>query len=779
MMRKLKSLLCLLVCFCLLLCLAGCSTKTPAAPSAPETTVPAPTEPAEPSAAELYQQALEPLRNAQNLLLDITTKKTITTAAESFELVSTQELTLVNIGSDGFTAAMEEALEIGEYRDEFTEYYENGTLFVNIYNSGRFQGAMEEADFLSRFVPVAMLEDSLYGSIHAEEADAITTLVFSEPSAPESWALPENADFISAGGSAKLQNGMLTKTTYTMEYTQGSTTVSMEVSAKAELYDGDAPQAPPEPERYKPVDAIDGPRLYDTAILYLYGAQNATADSTQTILSEAAAYTLTSQAAINYSGTGSSHVSDLQYNVTSVDASMNVGVFTQAEHFQDGIYTYSELDGEPEPDSSVSASTMLDYLQSFYHDNILALEYIHGITVEDLGGLLYLEMQMTEQWGRDMADHTAGMIFEDPQTLNNLAAAYETDTDSYYMVLDAATGFPLSAGTAYRGIHTIDGEDYALSMEIAQTYRLADPSSYEQVTGTPMTEAVPETQATPLLYQVSGASGEQMYLMGTIHVGDARTAHLPQEVYDALSASDTLAVEADVTNLDALIAQDPELAAQIALAYVNTDGTTMETLLEEDIYQKAVKLMKASGSYSASAETMKPGLWSTSIENLYLSLSGLPSEHGMDMRLLTLAQEQGLNILEIESVLSQIEILSGFSMELQLLLLEQAVGFTVADYRSDVRTLYELWCAGDEAALRSQMAQEPAGLSPEELVIYEEYLDTVIIQRNTHMLESATAYLESGDTVFFAVGIAHLLQENGLVDTLRAAGYTVEQIQYA
>ena len=48
------------------------------------------------------------------------------------------------------------------------------------------------------------------------------------------------------------------------------------------------------------------------------------------------------------------------------------------------------------------------------------------------------------------------------------------------------------------------------------------------------------------------------------------------------------------------------------------------------------------------------------------------------------------------------------------------------------------------------------------------------------MLKVAIEYLESGKTVFYAVGLAHLLDDqNGLVDALRAAGYTVELVQYA
>lgn len=46
------------------------------------------------------------------------------------------------------------------------------------------------------------------------------------------------------------------------------------------------------------------------------------------------------------------------------------------------------------------------------------------------------------------------------------------------------------------------------------------------------------------------------------------------------------------------------------------------------------------------------------------------------------------------------------------------------------------------------------------------------------MLETAKEYLESGDVVFYAVGLAHLLAEDGLVNTLREAEYTVESVNY-
>lgn len=775
-MRKTRTLLSLLLCVTLLLGMLGCNSQTPAGSG---TTDPPGTEaPTEPPVSDLYTEAAQLLRDAQDLAVELTTKKTITASAGTFQLVSDQELTLTGIGTESFAASMTEDLEIGDCYDRFTEYYEDGVLFVNIYDVGRFQGGMTEADFLARFAPAVLLDESLYANVSAEESDSGVTLTFSDPTAPESWALPEGAEFLRASGSAKIADGALTKTTYTMEYTQGGTTVSMEVTAKAEVYNDDPLKAPPEPTVYKVVDSIDALRLYDTAIMYLYSAETASSTLTQTLLSQAAGYSLSEQSVIHYTGTGEDHASDIQYTASSSDSSSGTEVYTQTEHYQDGVYTFQEADGEPEVNPEITPEDMVEYLQGQFNDGLPALDYISTATAEDLGGVLYLEMELTEKWGEETGGYASYLLYQDEEFLNNYASAYKTTNRTYYMALDPATGFPLSGGMAYSGVHTIEGVDYILAMEITQSYRLADSGTYEEITGESLPEEAPETQATPLLYRVTGADGQEMYLMGTIHVGDNRTAYLPDEIYTALDASDALAVEADIAVFEEQMESDPEIAAQIAAAYINSDGSATKDQLDAAVYDEAVKLLKASGNYSINMEYMKPYLWSSSIENFYLTLGSLQAEKGMDMRLLKLAKEQGKEIREVESGMFQIEMLAGFSPELQVMLLEEAIGYTVAEYCAEVQTLYELWCAGDESALREKLAEESAEFTEEERVLYEEYVDAMIIQRNEGMLDVASSYLESGDTVFYAVGLAHLLQENGLVDTLRDAGYTVEQVTY-
>lgn len=755
----------------LLVCsLFGCSDTTPT-PTTTQTTAPAVTD--------AYTQAAAALRDAQNLKVDLTTKKEITALGGKFTSVSEQELTLTGIGTDAFAATMNEDLDIGELEDRFTEHFADGVLYVNVYDIGYFQGDMNAADFLARFAPAVLLDEALYADVTSEASGSDVTLTFSNPSGPESWALPQGAKFLSAHGSAQItSNGTLSKTVYTMEYIQGSITVSMEVTAQAEIYSGEALGAPQNPYRYNKIESIDVPRLYDTAILYIYNSEAASSTFNQTIVSQAAGYTQSAQTQLHYTGLDKSHLSKVQQTISSVDNTGAMDNYTLAEEFRNGQYTSSENGGAFTPDSSVDAEAMVAYLQSYCSDNVPALNYVASAKQEDVNGLLYLEMGLNPEWGNLTEKDLNYQLFQKEDFLRGYATDYETTTGTYYMFLDPTTGFPVASGTSYAGTHTIDGQKYVLAQEVTQSYRLSDSSTYTELTGELAPETTPQEQATPLLYRVTGTGGQEMYLMGTIHVGDVKTGYLPDEVYAAFESSDALAVEADIMAFEEQVQTDPQLAAKVATIFANATGKPLQEQLGSELYDASVKLMKASGSYNASMELMNPFVWTSSIEDFYLTLGGLRPEKGMDMRLLKLAKAQDKKILEVESATAQYEMLAGFSADLQKLLLEETVTYSVAEYCDEVQSLYDLWCSGDESALREALEEDTGILSNAEQSLYQEYLDAMIIKRNDDMLDVAVSYLESDDTVFYAVGLAHLLQENGLVDTLREKGYTVEQVIY-
>ena len=113
-------------------------------------------------------------------------------------------------------------------------------------------------------------------------------------------------------------------------------------------------------------------------------------------------------------------------------------------------------------------------------------------------------------------------------------------------------------------------------------------------------------------------------------------------------------------------------------------------------------------------------------------------------------------------------------------MLAETTSTTRQEYLNASYELFEAWCEGDEQALIQRLAamdeEERAELDEDELAIYDEYHQKMEVERNAAMVEVAKGYLAEGRKVFFAVGLAHLLGEGGLVHALRDAGFTVTLI---
>jgi uncharacterized protein YbaP (TraB family) len=119
-----------------------------------------------------------------------------------------------------------------------------------------------------------------------------------------------------------------------------------------------------------------------------------------------------------------------------------------------------------------------------------------------------------------------------------------------------------------------------------------------------------------------------------------------------------------------------------------------------------------------------------------------------------------------------------WSDALTMLLLEEAIHTDGVQYAQQLQELYDMWCGGDEDTIREYLNEPAPEMSPEEAVLYEEYNNGMSVERDKIMIDKAIEYLESGETVFMAVGLAHVLTDGTLVDALRDAGYTVELVTY-
>lgn len=762
----------------------------------PETTVPAP------DPGEVYSEACAALEAMADVTLDVTQVLTTTVEGHSFVDESEQVLTYSGLDTDAPVIRLEQEVEFeladilrtaGEEEEEdttrvYSEVYGAGTLYVELAEQGALSGALTPEESAARYIPAALLDAALYEDLSMEEDGDQTVITFQTPTAPEVWAMPEGAELLEASGAAVIEaDGGLMQMNYDITYQYGPAEISLQIeSVPREAAETAA--VPEDTERYTPVQYVDALQMAIYSANMQKNAQEISLARNQTIISQAGGVAYGEFTEADLIETEDDLMTKL-VSTTHVADSVNGSQSTTLEEtYRDGTYMIVVDDSVPTK-STVDKEDVREAFDLLLTEGVASPILWQDVTVEDLGSVYLLEYTYNEDFGNGVQNAICTLFWSDPTALNSLATDYVNKEMSGYMAIDKYTGMMTASGFYYEGVHTIEGDEYSLSLENNRAVEMPAFGAYKAITDELQREEEPAEKATPLFYHVTGEEGQEMWLLGTIHVGDARTGFLPKEVYEAFEASDALALEMDQEAFDKEMEEDSYLVDKVSRALYYSDGSTVEEHMGEELYAQALKYMKASGSYSSDAQYMKPYLWQSAIEDFYLQQGHqLHSEQGVEERLTQLAKEQEKPIREVESGLLQIQMLTGWSEELQQVLLADVLNYSAEEYWTEVYELYEMWCAGDEEALRKELSSEEdlSELTEEELAeynallpLYEEYDQGMSHDRNADMLEVAVEYLESGEVIFYAVGLAHLLDDtSGLVDALQEAGYTVELVTY-
>ncbi|MBQ9263723.1 MAG: TraB/GumN family protein [Clostridia bacterium] len=275
-------------------------------------------------------------------------------------------------------------------------------------------------------------------------------------------------------------------------------------------------------------------------------------------------------------------------------------------------------------------------------------------------------------------------------------------------------------------------------------------------------------EASPVLYRVTDGEGRALYLLGTIHVGKEDMYPLSDGVEAAYSASDVLAVEADVYEMT----QSPLLALQFSMALMYTDGDTADRHLSPETYNLGVKNL---GLPEAMLKRMRPMAWLSLAEERCYARVGLSSDWGIDMILLRRAHEDDKDIHELEGIDGQMQLMAALPEEA----CDDAIFQMLRDPEkadAEMLSLADAWAWGDAEAFARLIQEDMLDYPDEKAAAYQAYNEMLYDVRNEQFERQAIEYLQSGRTALLAVGAAHVIGENALADRLQKAGYTIEQI---
>jgi uncharacterized protein len=255
-----------------------------------------------------------------------------------------------------------------------------------------------------------------------------------------------------------------------------------------------------------------------------------------------------------------------------------------------------------------------------------------------------------------------------------------------------------------------------------------------------------------------------LYLFGTIHVGKASFYPLPAPVDEAFKRSHKLVVEANIL--------DQKDSAEIARLSDYPKGETIAKHIPPLLLMKLKTALAKQKIPYDNVASLRPVLLGGLLPIIEFMKQGFEMNQGLDFKLIERATEAKKPILELESSLAQIKLLTGMSPLLQEAFLENALtSLEDGKVSAQINGIVNAWLAGD--AIQLARIAEAATREARMADLLNEQL---LAGRHPAMIDKIEGYLASPDIHFVAVGSLHLVGIGGLVEMLKSLGYSVRQL---
>ncbi|HYH95023.1 TraB/GumN family protein [Hyalangium sp.] len=287
----------------------------------------------------------------------------------------------------------------------------------------------------------------------------------------------------------------------------------------------------------------------------------------------------------------------------------------------------------------------------------------------------------------------------------------------------------------------------------------------------PPAPAVPAEAAAPVehafLWEVQGAQGGTVYVVGSIHLARAGELTLSPSMDAAFQRSDALVVEVDVGAVDSSKMQQVILKQGL----LPGDQTLWQRLDPETAKLLAAAAERA-GLPMVGLERMRPWVVAITLSVLELQRGGYEPGLGVDRLFLDRARGSK-QIVELETAEEQLLLLALLPEPLQEQMLRDQLRRS-GQSEGVLERITAAWKAGDAEGLAAQVfqqEQEDPGLRP----LYEK----LFYERNARMAEKVGAMLAQPRTWFVVVGAGHVVGPEGLLALLQKQGHRVRQLPKA
>ncbi|WP_341023621.1 TraB/GumN family protein [Brevundimonas diminuta] len=283
----------------------------------------------------------------------------------------------------------------------------------------------------------------------------------------------------------------------------------------------------------------------------------------------------------------------------------------------------------------------------------------------------------------------------------------------------------------------------------------------EQAAPAPAVAPIPRAEgAGPPLWVVKDADST-VYLFGTVHYLRPGTAWGSDKADAAFAAADQFWVE--VADQD-----DPSVVAAVAQQHGVTPDRPLSSILSAEDFAAFDKAAQGIGANGAALDAYRPWLAAFMVAGTAPMQAGYRPEAGADKTLMDRARAEGKTIHGFETADRQLRLIAGMSEEAQVAYLNNYVrngGQIVPKLDQTVAA----WLKGDVAEVGRLNRLDTRD-------VHEDIHRAALVVRNADWTDQIETMMQGSGSAFVAVGVAHLADQDSIIDMLTARGFTVERL---
>ena len=260
------------------------------------------------------------------------------------------------------------------------------------------------------------------------------------------------------------------------------------------------------------------------------------------------------------------------------------------------------------------------------------------------------------------------------------------------------------------------------------------------------------------------AAGDKntVYILGSVHLLKRESAALKPIVQEVFSKSRRLVLEID------LVKEGPAKFQQLLMQKgFNLDGKPLQQQLMPETYELAAQRAADLGVDLKLMASFKPWVVALTMVVMQLQKLGYDPNSGIDHQLAQRAKQANKPVSGLETAEFQIDLFSRLSPPEQDMFLRRSL-LEMDQLEKSVDDMVDAWSRGD--------VERGERLFLESMRGYPELKVKLLDERNRSWVPQIDQFLKQDEDVLVVVGAAHLVGKEGVIELLKARGYTLEQM---